>query len=157
MKKKCLSYCVMDVSFLVCCARMTNLVRMTLCLVLIMSSFLHLALAANLVLEDTVERIYHGNEYAETRQGVFLIRGENVVLLGEIVRPVSITAYIHSSILHQDLDAEDEVPLQPGPRQQIEKQHQAEVAARKRRENTKATILYEQFGFCREGGEGDGY
>ncbi|KIJ45276.1 hypothetical protein M422DRAFT_30126 [Sphaerobolus stellatus SS14] len=95
---------------------------------------------ANLVLEDTVERIYHGNQYAETRQGVFLIRGENVVLLGEV-----------------DLDVEDEVPLQPGPRAEIQEQHQAEVVARKRRENTKATILYEEFGFCREGGEGDGY
>jgi len=41
---------------------------------------------ANLVLEDTVERIYHGNSYAENWHGLFLIRGENVVLLGEIVR-----------------------------------------------------------------------
>lgn len=41
--------------------------------------------AANLVLEDTVERIYHGSSYADTRVGLFLIRGENVVLLGEVV------------------------------------------------------------------------
>lgn len=41
---------------------------------------------ANLVLEDTVERIYHGNAYAENWHGLFLIRGENVVLLGEIAR-----------------------------------------------------------------------
>jgi Small nuclear ribonucleoprotein (snRNP) homolog len=41
---------------------------------------------ANLVLEDTVERIYHGNAFAENWHGLFLIRGENVVLLGEIVR-----------------------------------------------------------------------
>jgi len=41
---------------------------------------------ANLVLEDTVERIYHGTSYAENWHGLFLIRGENVVLLGEIVR-----------------------------------------------------------------------
>lgn len=40
---------------------------------------------ANLVLEDTVERVHQGAVYAEVRQGVFLIRGENVVLLGEIV------------------------------------------------------------------------
>ena len=40
---------------------------------------------ANLVLEDTVERIYHGDSYAENWHGLFLIRGENVVLLGEIV------------------------------------------------------------------------
>ena len=40
---------------------------------------------ANLVLEDTVERIYHGAEFAEQHVGLFIIRGENVVLLGEIV------------------------------------------------------------------------
>ena len=44
--------------------------------------FLYLA---NLVLEDTVERIYHENAFAENFHGLFLIRGENVVLLGEIV------------------------------------------------------------------------
>lgn len=40
---------------------------------------------ANLVLEDTVERIHHGDTFAENWHGLFLIRGENVVLLGEIV------------------------------------------------------------------------
>lgn len=39
---------------------------------------------ANLVLHLTVERIYIGNEYGEIERGVFLIRGENVVLCGEI-------------------------------------------------------------------------
>lgn len=49
---------------------------------------------ANLVLEDTVERIYHGNAFAEHWHGLFLIRGENVVLLGEIVRlPVRSFSY----------------------------------------------------------------
>jgi len=95
---------------------------------------------ANLVLEDTVERIYYGTEYAESRKGVFLIRGENVVLLGET-----------------DLEFEDEVPLQPVPLQVIQQRHHEEVAARKRRENAKATVLYKEYGFCREGGEGDGY
>lgn len=46
-----------------------------------------LSFPANLVLEDTVERIYHENAFAENFHGLFLIRGENVVLLGEIVRP----------------------------------------------------------------------
>lgn len=41
---------------------------------------------ANLVLEDTIERIYHGQTYADDPVGLFLIRGENVVLLGEVVR-----------------------------------------------------------------------
>ena len=41
---------------------------------------------ANLVLEDTVERIYHQDVFAEKKSGLYLIRGENVVLLGEVVR-----------------------------------------------------------------------
>lgn len=41
---------------------------------------------ANLVLQDTVERLYAGNLYADIPRGVFLVRGENVLLLGEIVR-----------------------------------------------------------------------
>lgn len=45
-----------------------------------------LSSTANLVLEDTVERIYQGNAFAESWRGLYLIRGENVVLLGEIVR-----------------------------------------------------------------------
>ena len=40
----------------------------------------------NLTLDDTVERLYIDLEYAEDHLGVFLVRGENVVLVGEIVR-----------------------------------------------------------------------
>ncbi|KJE93313.1 LSM1 protein [Capsaspora owczarzaki ATCC 30864] len=39
---------------------------------------------ANLVLQDTIERIYVGDAYGDIPRGIFLIRGENVVLLGEI-------------------------------------------------------------------------
>lgn len=49
---------------------------------------------ANLVLHLAVERIYIGNEYGEIDRGVFLIRGENVVLCGEIVS-FSITSIIN--------------------------------------------------------------
>ena len=42
-------------------------------------------ISANLVLQDTIERLYAGNLYAEIPRGVFLVRGENVLLLGEIV------------------------------------------------------------------------
>lgn len=41
---------------------------------------------ANLVLHQTIERIHVGNEYGDIPRGVFIVRGENVVLLGEIVR-----------------------------------------------------------------------
>lgn len=37
------------------------------------------------MLHLTVERIYIGNHYGEIDRGVFLIRGENVVLCGELV------------------------------------------------------------------------
>ncbi|KAJ5732087.1 hypothetical protein N7493_003568 [Penicillium malachiteum] len=48
---------------------------------------------ANLVLQDTIERIYAGNLYADVPRGIFLVRGENVLLLGEV-----------------DLDREDDIP-----------------------------------------------
>lgn len=95
---------------------------------------------ANLVLEDTVERIYHGNAFAESFHGIFLIRGENVVLLGEI-----------------DLDQEDDVPLQQFAYEVLDRYHRNDTEEKKRREEAKANILFEQKGFCREGGEGDGY
>ena len=56
-------------------------------------SLLSLPFPANLVLEDTVERIYHENAFAESFHGLFLIRGENVVLLGEIVRPTLLGSF----------------------------------------------------------------
>lgn len=42
-------------------------------------------LAGNLVLQDTIERLYVANLYADIPRGIFLVRGENVSLLGEIV------------------------------------------------------------------------
>ncbi|KAH7915801.1 Sm-like ribonucleoprotein [Hygrophoropsis aurantiaca] len=95
---------------------------------------------ANLVLEDTTERIYHGTAFAEHWHGLFLIRGENVVLLGEI-----------------DLDREDDVPLRQVDYHVLDPYHKADIAAKKEREELKAQVLYEQKGFCKEGGEGDGY
>ncbi|KAH9944419.1 Sm-like ribonucleoprotein [Epithele typhae] len=95
---------------------------------------------ANLVLEDTVERIYHENVFAEAWRGLFLIRGENVVLLGEI-----------------DLDQEDDIPLTQVDWAELEPYHKQEVATKKKREDDKSQFLYEEKGFCREGGEGDGY
>ncbi|XP_020297438.1 U6 snRNA-associated Sm-like protein LSm1 [Pseudomyrmex gracilis] len=39
---------------------------------------------ANIVLQKTIERIYVGQEYGDIPRGIFIVRGENVVLLGEI-------------------------------------------------------------------------
>lgn len=41
---------------------------------------------ANLVLQDTIERVFANNLYADIQRGIYLVRGENVLLLGEIVR-----------------------------------------------------------------------
>ena len=41
---------------------------------------------ANLVLQDTIERVFVEEVYADIVRGIFLVRGENVLLLGEIVR-----------------------------------------------------------------------
>ena len=43
-------------------------------------------LAANLVLEYTVERIFVGDMYGDVPLGLYIVRGENVVLVGQIVR-----------------------------------------------------------------------
>lgn len=45
-------------------------------------------LLANFLLEGTIERIHHQNLFGDQEVGVMLIRGENVVMLGEIVRIV---------------------------------------------------------------------
>ncbi len=39
---------------------------------------------ANLVLDNTVERLMVEDSYADVPMGIFVIRGENVMLLGEI-------------------------------------------------------------------------
>lgn len=39
---------------------------------------------ANLVLQDSYERIYAESCYADDPKGVYIVRGENVVLLGEV-------------------------------------------------------------------------
>ena len=40
------------------------------------------------MLQDTVERIYTKDVYADIPRGIYIVRGENVLLLGEIVRPL---------------------------------------------------------------------
>lgn len=49
-------------------------------------------LVGNLVLQDTVERLFVQNFYADIERGLFLVRGENVLLLGEIVRAIAWSA-----------------------------------------------------------------
>lgn len=49
--------------------------------------------SANLVIDMTVERTHLGRYYADKTVGVMVIRGENVVLMGEIVRSSFFSKY----------------------------------------------------------------
>ena len=40
---------------------------------------------ANIILQDTIERTFARDMYADIAKGTFLVRGENVLLLGEVV------------------------------------------------------------------------
>lgn len=125
--------------------------------------------AANLVLQNAVERIFVGNRYGDIPRGLFLVRGENVVLLGEIVsRAASLSSQrvADASLLRiharQDLDVEDEphpaaVPLPPQALPQLLEAHKADVAVRKTSDARKAEVLRREKGFCPEGAEGDTY
>lgn len=54
---------------------------------------------ANLVLQDTVERIYAGTLFADEPRGIYLVRGENVLLLGEIVRRLFLFLFLYIAVL----------------------------------------------------------
>jgi len=88
-----------------------------------------------------------------------LIRGENVVLLGEVVRLPAKRPSAHTCLTtpSQDLDQEDDIPLRQVDYNILEQYHKKDMADKKAREDIKSRILYEQKGFCKEGGEGDGY
>jgi hypothetical protein len=111
--------------------------------------------SANLVLEGTVERKHLAQYYADQPIGVMIIRGENVVLLGEIVRRQHLPR-IKTHMAGQDLDAEDEVPLQGVSLQELDPAYKREVEIRKKREAEKSQILFEGLGFSKSG-DGDGY
>ncbi|KAH9825323.1 hypothetical protein DFH28DRAFT_1047584 [Melampsora americana] len=107
---------------------------------------------ANLVLHDSIERIHVRvgkedeenkiSEYSDIWRGIYLIRGENVVLLGEI-----------------DLDREDEVieRCKNVPIEEILKIQNQEQIHQTNLIKSKESILFNQFGFGKEGDEGDRY
>jgi hypothetical protein len=82
------------------------------------------------------------------------------VLLGEIAR---ISCIYHSFGLRnltssrQDLDLEDDLPLRRLPWNVIDAYRQQDLAVKKQQDDIKAQILFQQKGFCKEGGEGDSY
>ncbi|OCF34371.1 U6 snRNA-associated Sm-like protein LSm1 [Kwoniella heveanensis BCC8398] len=94
---------------------------------------------ANFLLESCIERIHHRFEYADKDIGILLIRGENVVALGEI-----------------DLIAEDMVPLREVGWAELEEKIAAENKRRERDHAIKDKVLA-SIGFVNEGREGDAY
>ncbi|KAJ3332734.1 SM-like, degradation of cytoplasmic mRNAs and positively regulates transcription initiation [Blyttiomyces sp. JEL0837] len=82
---------------------------------------------ANLVLQDTVERIYMGDTFGEEYRGMFVIRGENVVLLGEVDEDREI----------QLLSTLTEVPAT-----EITRMAKAEAEERRKKEAMKGKILH---------------
>lgn len=108
------------------------------------------ALSGNLVLQDTIERLFVQNLYADVERGLFLVRGENVSLLGEIVRQISL-AKLEALVLtrrSQDLDKDDLVPapFQLAPVERVFALKKAEDADRKKIDKAKQKKLA-AFGF----------
>ncbi|TDH13381.1 hypothetical protein EPR50_G00056790, partial [Perca flavescens] len=72
---------------------------------------------ANLVFHQTVERIHVGKKFGDIPRGIFIVRGENVVLLGEIdvekpcdtvLQQVSIEEILEEQRLQQQAKQETE-------------------------------------------------
>ncbi|XP_072410470.1 U6 snRNA-associated Sm-like protein LSm1 [Chiloscyllium punctatum] len=82
---------------------------------------------ANLVLQQTLERIHVGRKYGDIPRGIFVVRGENVVLLGEI-----------------DLEKESASSLQPVSIEKILEELQQEQDLRHRQEKLKFQVLKER-------------
>ncbi|EZF14861.1 hypothetical protein H112_06028 [Trichophyton rubrum D6] len=101
---------------------------------------------ANIVLQDTIERLYAENLYADIPRGVFLVRGENVLLLGEIVRQCSCEDTILQPLIMspmQDLDKDDDIPepYRQAPASEVLKLKKQAEERRKRKDKKRSTHL----------------
>jgi U6 snRNA-associated Sm-like protein LSm1 len=69
---------------------------------------------SNIVLEDTVERVVVDRAYADLPLGLYLVRGENVVLMGELAGaeraapPLEGHTLVSSAEMHRLVQAEKE-------------------------------------------------
>ncbi|GCB64287.1 hypothetical protein scyTo_0013314, partial [Scyliorhinus torazame] len=82
---------------------------------------------ANLVVHQTLERIHVGQKYGDIPRGIFVVRGENVVLLGEI-----------------DLDKENMSTLQQVTVEKILEELRAEQEVRTKTEKLKIRFCQER-------------
>uniref|UniRef100_A0A0V0G929 U6 snRNA-associated Sm-like protein LSm1 n=1 Tax=Triatoma dimidiata TaxID=72491 RepID=A0A0V0G929_TRIDM len=81
---------------------------------------------ANLVLHKTIERIHVGKEYGDIPRGVFVVRGENVVLLGEVALEKEMNLPLKKVSINDILEAQR--------REQESKQEQEKLMAKALRE-----------------------
>lgn len=88
---------------------------------------------ANLVLQSTTERIFVDGMYCDIPRGVYIVRGENVLLLGEI-----------------DLDREDDIPFRQATVQELFSEQRREQIETKKREKVQRRKL-RALGFEDEG------
>lgn len=92
---------------------------------------------ANLVLQNTIERIYLQSSYGEVNRGLYIVRGENVAWVGEI-----------------DPDKEDsikeELKLEKVEYSEVEKQLAELVQAKKKLEKVRSKRLAHNFGILTE-------
>ncbi|KAI9010371.1 hypothetical protein CLU79DRAFT_710599 [Phycomyces nitens] len=94
---------------------------------------------ANLVLQDTIERIYVGNCFGDIPRGIFIIRGENVVLLGEL-----------------DIEKEECANLREVPVEEILVAQREEMEAKQRLDKIRNKALHSH-GFCVDNAQNDLY
>lgn len=74
---------------------------------------------ANLILHQAVERIHVGSNFGDIPRGVFLVRGDNITIIGEIVshkKIIKLRVLHNSYVIHkycnlQDKEKEDNSPL----------------------------------------------
>lgn len=86
---------------------------------------------ANLVLHKTIERIHVGQKYGDLPRGIFVIRGENVVLLGEI-----------------DAEKEENTPLTQVSIDEILELQQEEQLAQQQKQDLKKRAMKERGLVC---------
>ncbi len=86
---------------------------------------------ANLVLHRCIERIHVGKDYGDIPRGIFVVRGENVVLLGEI-----------------DEEKEDKVPLNKVSLEEILESQAAQQAEKEEKDKFRAKVLKERGYAC---------
>ncbi|XP_052249866.1 U6 snRNA-associated Sm-like protein LSm1 isoform X2 [Dreissena polymorpha] len=81
----------------------------------------------NLVLHRTIERIHVGKKYGDIPRGIFIVRGENVVLLGEV-----------------DIENEGKLPLEEVPIDDILEMQREEQIVRQAEEERKKKALIDR-------------